>query len=289
MDLVLLMFNKLKIMIFKFFLKKSSEYLGFNPKKDIFDKIFIETDYIYIKERVNQKHILLGKNGMLKIVEYKMDLKEEGYWKYSYFDVEDFIFNLFYKELDFSFTIEAAKKVGYNQVVDDNNYRFDAILKIKENYFNNFKMYLSNILIYKLDIRVSLLLLRINSRTLKGIPSRILTSLLYLYGGMVLLCYFFNPKNVNILFIFSSIVAFVLATIFDIEKYIFNFKAKKDKGLSNKQFYSLGIIFSIFIWIFMAENHINIPFLPYGFIKVVILILFLVVIFTKDKKDVNKN
>lgn len=110
MDLVLLMFNKLKIMIFKFFLKKSSEYLGFNPKKDIFDKIFIETDYIYIKEKVNQKHILLGENGILKIVEYKMDSKEEEYCEYSYLDVEDFIFNLFYKELDFSFTIEAAKK-----------------------------------------------------------------------------------------------------------------------------------------------------------------------------------
>ncbi|MFV5342510.1 hypothetical protein VXQ28_01470 [Acinetobacter oleivorans] len=280
--------NKLRVMLFKFFLKKISEYLRLNLKEDVFNKIFIETNYIYIKEKVNQRHILLGKKGTLKIVEYKLGLREKGYFEYSYLEVEDFIFNLFYKDLDFAFTIEAAKKIGYNQVVSDNISRFDLILKIKENDFNNFKIYLSNILIYKPDIRVSLLLLKINSRTLEFIPSRILTSLLYLYGGMVLLCYFFNPKNVNILFIFSSIVAFVLATMFDIEKYIFNFKAKKDKSLSHKQFYSLGIIFSIFMWIFMAENHINIPFLPYGFIKVVILILFLAAFFTRDKKDVNK-
>lgn len=176
------------------------------------------------------------------------------------------------------------KKIGYNQVVSDNSSRFDLISKIKENDFNNFKIYLSNILIYKPDIRVSLLLLKINSRTLKAIPSRILTSLLCLYGGMVLLCYFFNPKNINILFIFSSIVAFVLATMFDIEKYIFNFKAKKNKRLSSKQFYCIGLIFSIFIWIFMAKNHVNLPFLSYSFVKVVVFILFLAAVFTKDKK-----
>lgn len=79
-------------------------------------------------------------------------------------------------------------------MVSDNSSRIDLISKIKENDFNNFKIYLSNILIYKTDIRVSLLLLKINSRTLEAIPSRILTSLLCLYGSMVLLCYFFNPK-----------------------------------------------------------------------------------------------
>ncbi|MDH2532425.1 hypothetical protein [Acinetobacter baumannii] len=278
------MLNKLRVMLFKIFLKKISEYLRLNLKEDVFNKIFIETDYIYIKEKVNQKHILLGEKGILKIVEYKLGLREKGYFDYSYLEVEDFIFNLFYKDLDFAFTIEAAKKIGYNQVVSDNSSRFDLISKIKENDFNNFKIYLSNILIYKPDIRVSLLLLKINSRTLKAIPSRILTSLLCLYGGMVLLCYFFNPKNINILFIFSSIVAFVLATMFDIEKYIFNFKAKKNKRLSSKQFYCIGLIFSIFIWIFMAKNHVNLPFLSYSFVKVVVFILFLAAVFTKDKK-----
>ncbi|MDV7611321.1 hypothetical protein R4578_06530 [Acinetobacter baumannii] len=278
------MLNKLRVMLFKIFLKKISEYLRLNLKEDVFNKIFIETDYIYIKEKVNQKHILLGEKGILKIVEYKLGLREKGYFEYGYLEVEDFIFNLFYKDLDFAFTIEAAKKIGYNQVVSDNSSRFDLISKIKENDFNNFKIYLSNILIYKPDIRVSLLLLKINSRTLKAIPSRILTSLLCLYGGMVLLCYFFNPKNINILFIFSSIVAFVLATMFDIEKYIFNFKAKKNKRLSSKQFYCIGLIFSIFIWIFMAKNHVNLPFLSYSFVKVVVFILFLAAVFTKDKK-----
>lgn len=280
--------NKLRIILFTFFLKKISEYLGLNLKKDVFNKIFIETDYIYIKEKVNQRHILLGEKGILKIVEYKMDLRNKGYFEYSYLEVEDFIFNLFYKDLDFAFTIEAAKKIGYNQVVSDNSSRFDLISKIKENDFNNFKIYLSNILIYKPDIRVTLFLLKINSRTLEAIPSRILTSLLYLYGGIVLLCYFFNPKNFNILFIFSSIVAFALATIFDIDKYIFNFKVKKNKSLSNKQFYCLGFMFSVFMWIFMTKNHINIPFLSYSFIKVIVFILFLAAVFTKDKKDVNK-
>lgn len=278
------MLNKLRVMLFKIFLKKISEYLRLNLKEDVFNKIFIETDYIYIKEKVNQKHILLGEKGILKIVEYKLGLREKDYFEYGYLEVEDFIFNLFYKDLDFAFTIEAAKKIGYNQVVSDNSSRFDLISKIKENDFNNFKIYLSNILIYKPDIRVSLLLLKINSRTLKAIPSRILTSLLCLYGGMVLLYYFFNPKNINILFIFSSIVAFVLATMFDIEKYIFNFKAKKNKRLSSKQFYCIGLIFIIFIWIFMAKNHVNLPFLSYSFVKVVVFILFLAAVFTKDKR-----
>lgn len=67
-------------------MKKISEYLGLNLKEDVFDKIFIETDYIYIKEKVNQKHILLGEKGILKIVEYKMDLREKGYFEYSYLD-----------------------------------------------------------------------------------------------------------------------------------------------------------------------------------------------------------
>lgn len=45
-------------------------------------------------------------------MEYKLGLREKGYFEYSYLEVEDFIFNLFYKDLDFAFTIEAEKKLA---------------------------------------------------------------------------------------------------------------------------------------------------------------------------------
>lgn len=34
----------------------------------------------------------------------------------------------------------------------------------------------------------------------------------------------------------------------------------------------------------MAKNHVNLPFLSYSFVKVVVFIFFLAAVFTKDKK-----